>query len=76
MAKRLLERAPNPAAVLKEFVDQFTPHGGWSGSLAATLEANESLLDALDEIAGLAEAIPQEKERLRAAIEKAAPVAK
>lgn len=69
-ALRLLERAPDPAAVLKEFVDQFTPHGGWSGSLAATLEANEPLLDELDGTAGLAAAIAHEKKRLRAAIEQ------
>lgn len=70
LAKRLLERAPNPAAVLKKFVDQFTPHGGWSGSLVATLAANASLLDALDGFVGLEEAIVQEKKRLHTAIEK------
>jgi hypothetical protein len=69
-AMRLLERAPDPAAVLKEFVNQFTPNGGWSGSLAATLDANEVLLDALDGTVGLAAAIAHEKVRLRVAIEQ------
>jgi hypothetical protein len=70
LALRFLEKAPDPATVLKKYVDQFTPHGGWSGSLAATLEANATLLDELDGAAGLAAAVVLEKERMREAIER------
>jgi hypothetical protein len=69
-ALRFLEKSPDPTAVLKEYVDQFTPHGGWSGSLAVTLEANATLLDELDGSAAPAAAIALEKERLREAIER------
>jgi hypothetical protein len=68
-ALRFLEKAPDPAAVLKKYVDQFTPHDGWSGSLAATLEANATLLDELDGSAALAAAVALQKERIREAIE-------
>jgi hypothetical protein len=34
--------------VLKQFVRQFHPRGGWSGSLTAILESNAKLLDQLE----------------------------
>ena len=37
---RFLEKAPDPGEILKEFVSQFVPVDGWSGSLAAILEAH------------------------------------
>ncbi|MBZ5678376.1 MAG: hypothetical protein LAP61_29415 [Acidobacteriia bacterium] len=65
LALRFLERAPDPAAVLQQFVCQFRPSSGWRGSLAAILETNAALLDQLDEYPGLREAVVLEKERLQ-----------
>ncbi len=65
VALRFLERAPDPAAVLQQFVRQFMPSGGWRGSLAAILECNATLLDQLDEYPALFDAVANEKERLR-----------
>ena len=56
--------------MLKEYVNQFKPHHGWSGSLAAILEANAALLDALDSFPELVAAIAREKERFRATIKQ------
>jgi hypothetical protein len=47
-AKALLVHAPDPRAILAVFVKRFRPTV-WSGSLAAQLEANARLLDALPE---------------------------
>ncbi len=65
LALRFLERAPDSAAVLGEFVRRFMPSSGWSGSLAAILESNAALLDQLDAYPTLREAVMQEKVRLR-----------
>ncbi len=46
LALRLLEKAPDRVAVLKEFVAEFRGQGGW-GSPVATFEANAKLLDKL-----------------------------
>jgi hypothetical protein len=64
IALRFLERAPDPSAILSEFVAQFNP-GGWSGSLAAILSSNAALLDQLDAYPQLSAAIALEKERLQ-----------
>ena len=48
IALRFLERAPDPREILREFVAQFSPSGGWSGSLAAILASNAALLDQLE----------------------------
>jgi len=47
-ALRLLDKAPDRVEVLKQFVRQFHPRGGWSGSLTAILESNAKLLDQLE----------------------------
>jgi hypothetical protein len=48
IALRLLDKAPDRVEVLKQFIGQFHPRGGWSGSLVAILESNAKLLDQLD----------------------------
>jgi hypothetical protein len=70
-AKALIVHAPDPRAVLAVFVQRFRPTV-WSGSLAALLEANARLLDALpDDISiELRTAVAEAKEQL--AIEIAA----
>jgi hypothetical protein len=65
LALRFLERAPEPAAVLEQFVRQFRPSSGWSGSLATILESNATLLDQLDQYPTLRGAVEQEKERVQ-----------
>jgi hypothetical protein len=65
VALRFLERAPDQAAVLQQFVRQFMPSGGWSGSLAAILESNSTLLNQLDEYPSLSGAVVQEKKRIQ-----------
>lgn len=47
-ARALLMAAPSPERVLGIFIERFNPTGGWSGSLAAVLQKNASLLDRLD----------------------------
>jgi len=69
IAMRLLRESPHPEAVLDAFVEQFSPHGGWTGSPAATLETHLALLDALTGFPQLADAIAQQKERVRKAID-------
>ncbi|HTM35323.1 MAG TPA: hypothetical protein VL156_01130 [Terriglobales bacterium] len=69
IALRFLEKAPNPGEILKQFVAQFTPSSGWSGSLAAILESNATLLDQLGAYPDLSVPVRQEKERLRQWIE-------
>jgi hypothetical protein len=44
---QLLRNAPDPTAVLKEFVNQLVDIHSWSGSRAAVIEANAKLLDLL-----------------------------
>lgn len=70
VALRFLERAPDQVAVLRQFVRQFMPSGGWNGSLAVILESNATLLDQLDEYPTLRDAIAQEKERLQEWIQR------
>ena len=65
IALRFLEEAPDPSAVLKQFVFRFGPSSGWSGSLAAILELNATLLDQLGAYPALSTAIVQEKGRLQ-----------
>ena len=65
MALRFLERAHDPAAVLHQFVSQFVPSSGWSGSRASTLESSATLLDQLDGYPTLRDAVAQQKERLQ-----------
>jgi hypothetical protein len=69
IALRFLEKAPDPSAVLKELVSQFTPASGWSDSLAAILEANVPLLDDLAAYPNLAGIAAQEKLKVQQAIE-------
>jgi hypothetical protein len=64
-ALRFLERAPDPSVILREFTGQFMPAAAWSGSLAATLESNESLLDQLEAYPALREIVIQQKEQVR-----------
>jgi hypothetical protein len=47
VALRLLEKAPDRVAVLKQFIRQFSPMG-WTGSRAAIVAANTKLLDELE----------------------------
>jgi hypothetical protein len=70
IARRLLHQAPDPEAVLDALVTQFTPDGGWTGSMATMLEEHLPLLDALTDLPQLANAIGQQKERLRKAIDE------
>jgi hypothetical protein len=69
VALRLLLHAPDPGAVLQEFVAAFSPSAGWSGSLAAILEAHAPLLDELDKYPQLASAIEEARISLRKEIE-------
>ncbi len=64
MQNSSLERAPDPAVVLDQFILRFMPSSGWSGSLAAILESRAILLDQLEEFATLGAAVTQEKRRL------------
>lgn len=64
----LLEKAPDAGDVLRQFVRQFSPHGGWSGSLAAIIESHEPLLDDLGAFANLTDVIAGEKVKLKKAI--------
>ena len=64
VALRFLEQAPDPAAVLQQFVRQFMPSSGW-GSLVTILESNATLLDQLEEYPTLRDAVAQEKERIQ-----------
>lgn len=47
-ARTLIERAPDPVAVARKFVERFRPMG-WSGSLASILEGRKALLEELKE---------------------------
>jgi hypothetical protein len=44
LTKKLLRKAPDPAAVLQAIVGSLFPRGGWSGSLATKLESRLQLL--------------------------------
>lgn len=70
IALRFFERAPDPTAILHEFVGRL-PEGGWSGSLASALEVSFSLLDQLSELPALQTAVREERERLKQWIEEA-----
>ena len=71
IALRLLDKAPDRIAVLREFVAQFTPMS-WVGSRAAIVERCVKLLDNLNGYpdAAVAEIAAQEKVRLKEAIEE------
>jgi hypothetical protein len=69
IALQFLARAPEPAAVLSCFTSQFMPASGWSGSLAAILDANSQLLNQLEQLPELQPSISQEKLRVRQWIE-------
>lgn len=71
IARKLLERAPDRVAVLRRFVDKFTPTA-WTGSRAAIVESNAKLLDELAVYSdpALDEFIASEKRRLIDAIEE------
>jgi hypothetical protein len=64
-ALRFLERAPDPAVILREFTGQFMPAGGWSGSPAATVASNATLLDQLEAYPALRDVVNQQKEQVR-----------
>jgi len=64
IALRFLERAPDPSAVLRQFVGQFGGSGGF-GSYAAIVESESALLDQLGEFPALSVAVTQERARLR-----------
>ena len=65
IARKLLDRAPNRAAVLKLFMRKFTP-GTWRGSRAAIIESNMKLLEELkmESDPALLDLIAAEKTRL------------
>ena len=71
IALRLLDKAPDRVEVLKQFIGQFHPRGGWSSSLAAILESNAKLLDQLDRYPDFAVIafVRDEKKRLAKGIE-------
>ena len=71
VAIRLLDKAPDRVEVLKQFVGQFHPKSGWSGSLAAILESNAKLLDQLDAYPdpAVVDCVRDEKIRLAKVIE-------
>jgi len=66
LAKKLLVKAPHPSAVLNEMAGRLFPRGGWSGSLATTLESRAQLLNRLDVsgVVGVAEAYARAREAL------------
>jgi hypothetical protein len=47
-ARKVLDRSPDPVAVLRKFINQFSPPN-WSGSRSAIIEANTKLLDEFSE---------------------------
>lgn len=65
VALRLLEKAPDRVAVLKQFIRQFSPMS-WAGSRAAIVAANTKLLDELEAYpdAAVAKFVTEEKVRL------------
>lgn len=65
LATAMLDRAPDPLAILNTFVKRFTPRG-WSGSLATILESRLNLLDRLSESnsSSFAEHIPKMRSQL------------
>jgi hypothetical protein len=64
-ALKLLDKAPDPVAVLKKLIGQFSPMG-WAGSQASIVESNAKLLDELTSYPdpALVEFIAKEKVRL------------
>lgn len=71
MALRILEKAPDRIAVLKQFIRQFSPMS-WSGSPAAIVAANAKLLDELEAYpdTAVAKFVMEEKVRLSQCIEQ------
>jgi hypothetical protein len=65
IARKLLDRAPNRAAVLKLFIRKFNP-GNWRDSRAAIIESNMKLLEELkmESDPALLDLIAAEKTRL------------
>lgn len=70
VALRLLQRAPDPEAVLASFVDQLIPVSGWTDTFGETFSDNEDLLNQLNAPTLKAEAIDRQKVRLRLAFER------
>jgi hypothetical protein len=70
VALRFLERAPDPNAILREFISGFRPMSGWSGSLATILQSNSSLLDQLGAFPALLTTVNEQREHLRKWIEE------
>jgi hypothetical protein len=72
LATRLLERAPDPPAVLSEIAHRVLPSGGWSGSLATVLESSLKLLEELPigDLPTLAAPLEERKAALRQRIEQ------
>jgi hypothetical protein len=70
-ALRILDKAPDRVAVLKEFSSRFIPMS-CTGSRVAVIERQAKLLDSLEESSdgAVAAAATQEKVRLRDAIEE------
>lgn len=48
IALRLLEKSPDPGAILRVFKSHFVPEEGWVGSLSSMLESKAVLLDQLN----------------------------
>jgi len=71
VALRLLERAPDRVAVLRQFIQRFSPMS-WVGSLSATMAANATLLDKLGAYpdTAVAKFAMEEKVRLSQCIEQ------
>lgn len=71
IALALLERAPDRIAVLKQYIDQFSPMG-WTGSRAAAWEANAGLLDTFADHPdpNLAAFARRERQRLRTVLDE------
>jgi hypothetical protein len=69
ISQRFLERSPDPAAILHQFVDRFADDNGSVGSAATKAVERIALLDDFD--ARLANAAAEEKARLQGWIEDA-----
>lgn len=70
IANKLLARAPDPFAILKEIVNRLDPTS-WSGSLATKLESRLKLLERLEtaQLSNLAVALENAKIEIRSRIE-------
>jgi hypothetical protein len=65
LALRMLRNAPDPGAVLKQFVLRFMSEGGWGDSQIVAGRENAQLLDQLGEFDGLEAALAEEKVRVQ-----------